>query len=107
MSKWSNEKFIKQLEEELEYHKNADTTYNQDETISSLQVNNKLKIVNTFLNPSLAKQELEKHFPYLDNDRAEDITVMLRLIAKGMNMNINENTPEDVKRSVRGDIPKD
>lgn len=105
MGKWSNEKFIKDLEEEIEYHKKGDTSYKQEETISSLQINNKLKIINTFLDPSLAKQELMKRFSYLDNDRAEEIAVMLRLIAK--DMNFKENPSDDVNRYVRRKTPKD
>src|SRR5690625_1819637 len=99
MSQLSFKKFIKNLEEEYEYHKDGGTPYKQETAKLSLQVANKLKDVDSFLNPFLARRAVTTACPTLEKHRVDDVAKMLRVIAK--DMYIKENSPDDLKQYVQ------
>lgn len=90
---------MKNLEEEYEFHKHEGTPYRQETVKLSLQVANKIKDVDSFLNPSLARRAVITSYPALDRYRVDDVAKMLRVIAK--DMYIKANSPDDVKQYVQ------
>ena len=84
ISQLSFERFVKNLEEEYEYHKHGGTPYRQETVKLSLQVANKIKDVDSFLNTSLARQAVITSYPTLDSYRVDDVAKMLHVIAKDL-----------------------
>lgn len=78
------EKFENELRREYRYHLNGGSEYRQQTAKLSLEVALKSREVKLFLDPVKAREKVIEFFPLLDKHRQDDVSKMLRVIAKDM-----------------------
>jgi len=87
--------FENELRRECKYHLNGGTEYRQQTAKLSLEVALETREVKLFLDPVKAKEKVIEFFPHLDKHRQDDVSKMLRVIAKGMYL--KQATPNEVR----------
>ncbi|WP_313431936.1 hypothetical protein [Siminovitchia terrae] len=98
----SFEDFLKKLKLEQEYQAAGGTSYRQQTAKLSIEVALKVKKVHPFLDPIKTKKLVSIHLPACDDERDDDVSKMLRVIAKSMYL--EQITPDEVKKYAKSKL---